>query len=47
MELQELTKELIQFMAEAGQYQDFLDWAEDRGFDAEELEKKMDELEEL
>lgn len=44
METEELTNELIHFLNDRGLYYLFLDWTEERGFDRNELEKKIEEV---
>jgi hypothetical protein len=46
MDLQELTQELIEFLNSTGQFQSFLDWEEERGYDRDELENNMEKAEE-
>jgi hypothetical protein len=47
MDLQELTQELIAFLDAKGQYQSFLDWEEDRGYDRDELDSEMEKAQEF
>jgi hypothetical protein len=44
MDEQELLQELDNFLNEKGLYNDFLKWAEDRGFDADELDSDYGRL---
>tara|TARA_B110001454_G_C12544785_1_gene361027 strand:+ start:322 stop:462 length:141 start_codon:yes stop_codon:yes gene_type:complete len=39
----EIAQEMLEYFNEHGQYQDFLNWAEQRGFDIEELEASITE----
>ena len=46
MDAQEIAQEMLNFLNEEDQYQNFLDWAENRGFDVTELVLDIeDELE--
>ena len=47
MDEKELAVEMLNFLNDTGQYQDFLNWADNRGFDADELDKDMDKLEDF
>ena len=47
MDLQELTQELIAFLDATGQYQAFLDWEEERGYDRDELDSEMEKVQEF
>ena len=47
MDLQELTQELIAFLDTTGQYQAFLDWEEERGYDRDELDSEMEKVQEF
>jgi len=42
----ELALEMLNYLNEMGQYQKFLEWAEERGFDKDDLESDIDKLEE-
>jgi len=46
MDTEELALELLNFINASGNYQNFLEWAEERGFDPDELEKDCEKLEE-
>lgn len=46
METGELARELIEFLNSTGQYRDFLEWEEQRGYDIDDVEEKMSEVEE-
>lgn len=41
MDAQEIAQEMLNFMNEFGTYQQFLDWAEERGFDKDDLENDI------
>lgn len=43
MDLQEITQEMLNYLNEVGQYQSFINWAEQRGFDTEELEQDIED----
>lgn len=45
IEIQELTSELIAFLNSTGQYQAFIDWEEERGYDTDELEEAINDAE--
>ena len=47
MDLQELTQELIAFLVSTRQYQSFLDWEEDRGYDRDELNSELEKVKEF
>ena len=47
MDLQELTQELIAFLDATCQYQGFLDWEEDRGYNRDELDNEMEKVQEF
>jgi hypothetical protein len=47
MDLQELTQELIAFLYATEQYQSFLDWGEDRGYDRYELDTELERVQEF
>ena len=42
MDKQELVQEFMNFLEETGNYHNFLDWAEQRGFDREELDNDIE-----
>lgn len=46
-EVEELALELLNFLNATGNYSNFIAWAEERGYDAEELESDLEKLEEL
>jgi len=43
MDLQEIAQEMLNYLNEVGQYQSFINWAEERGFDIEELEQDIED----
>lgn len=45
MDKDEITIELINYLNERGQFQDFLAFMEARGFDRDELESDIDKIE--
>jgi len=45
MDAQELAVEMLAYLNEMGQYQNFLDVMEQKGFDIEQLEADIDKLE--
>ena len=45
MSEQELLQEVFNYLNEFGQYQDFLDFMEQRGFDIQELESDIERFE--
>lgn len=46
MDEKEIALEMLNFLNETGQYGEFLNWAENRGFDIAELETDLGNLEE-
>ena len=47
MDSVEIAKELLNYLNENGLYNNFLFWAEERGFDLDELENDIDNLDNL
>ena len=45
MNVHEIAQEMLNYLNERGQYYSFLDWAENRGFDVEELENDLEKIE--
>lgn len=44
MDAHDIALEMLNFLNETGQYQNFMDWADNKGFDINELELDIDEL---
>tara|TARA_R110000787_G_scaffold12994_1_gene41302 strand:+ start:978 stop:1124 length:147 start_codon:yes stop_codon:yes gene_type:complete len=45
IEIQELTSELIAFLDSTGQYQAFIDWEEERGYNTNDLNDALADAE--
>lgn len=47
IEVKELASELVAFLNSTGQYQSFIDWEEERGYDIIDLEDAISDIEDF